>query len=457
MNPEQKPLLVRAEGAYLRTDLKREQFWHVLGRDPKAALKAKWRGDVEALHGAFPLRGDLLPVSKHLRGITQDAIEQGHTVALVSGETHPVLRDLALHHGMSLDLDVEALSDPRPFHYVGGTDAQDQAAWEDADDVVLVGGTSEHVEHLRGEGHNVSEVSAGWRKRDLIKALRPHQYVKNILLLLPIIAAHRFDWDALLPVLLGMIAFCAAASSIYIVNDLLDLQADRLHQKKRFRPFASGAVPLKVGQWTCVGLGLFALILAGLLTPAFLGVVAFYMCLSLAYSLKLKRMRWIDIATLASLYTIRVVAGAAAAQVDVSGYMLVFVFPVFVTLGCVKRLTELTLATSDERLPGRGYGRADREDLLNVAILGMAGALIVFFLYSFTDHALSLYPTQWLLWVALVPIAGWLWRMVLLGYNGKQDYDPIVFAMRDRYGLSMLIVTLTIVFYAAGLFEQLFG
>ena len=452
-----KPLVVRAEGAFLRTDLDREQFWHVLGRDPKAALRAKWRGQVEMLHESYPLRGDLLPVSKQLRGITQDAISQGFEVALASGETHPILREVSLHHGMSLDVDVTEMSEPRPFHYIGGTDEQDQAAWVDADDVIVVDPQPSHVEHLKAEGHGVTKVSGAWRKRDLIQALRPHQYVKNILLLLPIIAAHRFDWEALFPVLVGIIAFCAAASSIYIVNDLLDLQADRLHPKKRFRPFASGAVPLKVGQYTCVGLGVFALILSGLLNPVFLGVVALYMSLSLAYSLKLKRMRWIDVATLASLYTLRVVAGAAAAQVYVSGYMLVFIFPVFVTLGCVKRLTELTLATSDERLPGRGYGRKDRGDLFNVAILGMTGALLVFFLYSFTEQAQSLYPTQWLLWVALIPIAGWLWRMVVLGYKGKQDYDPIVFAMRDRYGLSMLIVTLTIVFYAAGLFERLFS
>jgi len=167
-------------------------------------------------------------------------------------------------------------------------------------------------------------------------------------------------------------------------------------------------------------------------------------------------MRWIDIATLASLYTLRVVAGAAAAQVYVTGYMLVYIFPVFVCLGCVKRLTELTLATSDERLPGRGYGRPDREDLLNVAILGMFGALLVFFLYSFTEQARGLYETQWLLWLALVPMAGWLWRMVSLGYKGKQDYDPIVFAMKDKYGLSLIIFILTIVLYAAGLFERVF-
>lgn len=290
-----------------------------------------------------------------------------------------------------------------------------------------------------------------WRLRDLGRALRPHQWVKNILLLLPVVAAHRFDAAALLPVLLGMVAFSAAASCIYVLNDLLDLDADRQHVTKCNRPFASGAVPLGVGAACALGLGGLAVALAGLLNPAFLLLIGVYMALSLGYSLKLKRMRWIDIATLAALYTLRVVAGALAAQVMTTGYLLVFIYPVFLTLASVKRLTELTLAPSDARLPGRGYARGDRGDLLNVAGLGTVAALVVFFLYSFTDHALSLYPVQWIMWVSLVPIAGWLVRMVWLGYAGKQDHDPIVFAMRDRYGLSMLVFTLTLMFYAAGL------
>ena len=209
--------------------------------------------------------------------------------------------------------------------------------------------------------------------------------------------------------------------------------------------------------WANILLGLLALGMGAYLGPWFLLVVAFYMALSLAYSLKLKRMRWVDIFTLAALYTLRVVAGAAASKVDASVFMLIFIFPIFVTLGCVKRLTELTLATSDERLPGRGYGRPDRSDLLNVAGLGMVGAMVIFFLYSFSAQAQALYPTQWLLWVALIPIGAWLFRMIRLGWWGKQDYDPIVFALRDKRGIGLLLITLSLMFYAAGLWQKWFG
>jgi 4-hydroxybenzoate polyprenyltransferase len=270
-------------------------------------------------------------------------------------------------------------------------------------------------------------------------------------LLLPMIAAHQFGLATLIPVLIAMAAFSAAASSIYIVNDLLDLEADRLHPTKHRRPFASGAVPITVGMAAGLGLGAGALAVSAWLGWEVLGVVALYMFLSLAYSLRLKRMRWVDIATLAELYTLRVVAGAMAAQVAASGYLIAFIFPLFITLGCVKRITELTLATSDERLPGRGYGRPDRGDLLNVAGLGTFGALLVFFLYSFSAQAQALYPATWLVWLALVPIAAWIVRMVWLGWTGKQDYDPIVFAMRDKYGIALILTTLTLLFYAAGL------
>jgi 4-hydroxybenzoate polyprenyltransferase len=275
--------------------------------------------------------------------------------------------------------------------------------------------------------------------------------VKNVLLLLPMIAAHNADPMTLMSVLLGIVAFSAAASSIYVVNDLLDLEADRLHPTKCRRPFASGAVPIRVGMMAFVALAALAIGIALSLGTAFLGVILLYMLLSLSYSLKLKRMRWVDIFTLATLYTLRVVAGAAASGVDASVFMLIFIFPVFVSLGCVKRLTELTLATSDERLPGRGYGRADRGDLLNVAGLGMVGALVIFFLYSFSAQAVALYPKQWIMWLALLPIGGWLFRMIRLGYLGKQDYDPIVFAMKDIRGIGLLLMTLALMFYAAGL------
>lgn len=472
-----KPLVLDVDGTLLRTDLLFESFWGALGTDFWGTLRVirQTFGDKPALKAqlakiASP-RMDLMPLSAPVVQIADMAKGQGVDVVLASASDVTLVKQLASDQNLSsrvfasdgaVNLKGEAKAEalvaaygPRGFHYAGN-DRSDLEIWRKADEAIIVGRVSGAKAEL-GADHNVTEVPGGWRWTDLLRALRPHQYVKNVLLLLPLVAAHQFGLVSFLTVLLAILAFSAAASCIYIINDLLDLEADRLHVKKKHRPFASGAVPIQVGMLTCVALAVVALGLAAALNTMFLGVVALYMALSLSYSLKLKRMRWVDIATLAALYTIRVVAGAAAAEIFVTGYMLVFIFPVFITLGCVKRLTELTLATTDERLPGRGYGKPDRSDLLNVACIGMFGALLVFFMYSFTEQALTLYKSQWLLWVAMLPIAGWLWRMVSLGYKGKQDYDPIVFALRDRHGLSLIIFAITIMFYAAGLFHDAFG
>ncbi|MEM9435991.1 MAG: UbiA family prenyltransferase [Pseudomonadota bacterium] len=472
------PLYLDVDGTFLKTDLLLEALWAGLGQAPLETLKACWRhfrrpaALKAALSEIVTLRYDLMPVRKEIADIAEAAKSDGHPVGLASASDATMVKGLAATHGYSGRVfasdgstnlkgaaKAEALiaaHGERGFIYAGDS-AVDGEVWVHAQAAIMVGERPSAEKALKQKGISVTKVDGGWSARDLLRALRPHQWVKNVLLLLPMIAAHEFALATLWLVALGIVAFSAAASAIYIVNDLLDLEADRLHVKKRFRPFASGAVPILAGMVTSVGLIAVALGAGAFLGPAFFGVICLYMLLSLAYSLKLKRMRWVDVATLASLYTLRVVAGAAATQVEATGAMLVFIFPIFITLGCVKRLTELTLATSDDRLPGRGYARRDRGDLLNVAGLGSVGALLVFFLYTLSDQALALYPTRWILWLAMIPIAAWLVRMVVLGYAGKQDHDPIVFALRDKMGIGMLLITLSMMFYAAGLWAQWFG
>lgn len=315
------------KGGLLRTSPRLEYFWGALGVNPKAALASlltqKKPEDVS-------LRVDLLPLNEDVLSQIEALKSADKAVALSTRDYPELATALAAQLGIALS---EAKGETRP---------------------------------------------QSWNVRALLKAIRPHQWVKNILLLMPLLAAHRFDSGSLLLALLGIVAFSAAASSIYVVNDLVDLEADRLHPKKCKRPFASGTVPLTVGMLTGLVLVSVALGVGAYLGPKFLAITLLYVFVSVAYSMRLKRMRWVDIILLASLYSVRVVAGAAAAGVAVSGAMLFFIFPVFLTLGAVKRLTELTLATNDERLPGRGYGRPDRGKLLNFAVVSMISALLIF-------------------------------------------------------------------------------
>ena len=476
-NLTKKPFVLDVDGTFLRTDMLFESFWGGLGKDPIQTIRTSLahfrdRARLKAeLAKIAALRTDLLPVAPEVLEVARAAQAEGREVILASASDQSVVAQLASDYNLSdrifasdghTNLKGDAKADALVaafgeggFHYAGNATV-DRAVWDHAD-AALVVGDPRSAKALEAQGKPVTLIEGGWRMKDVLKSFRPHQWVKNVLLFVPMIAGHAFDLNTLLLAILGVISFSAAASSIYLVNDLLDLEADRLHVKKCKRPFASGAVPIHVGMVSFFVLATIALGVAAYLGWAFFGVVSLYMTLSLAYSLKLKRMRWVDIAVLASLYTLRVVAGAAATDIHVSGYLLVFIFPVFLALGCVKRLTELTLATSDERLPGRGYGRPDRPDLLNVASLGVVAALVAFFLYSFTEQALSLYKTQWLMWVAGLPLAWWMIRMVRLGWHGKQDYDPIVFAMKDKRGIGLMLMTLSIMFYAAGLWQEWFG
>ncbi|MEN8841361.1 MAG: UbiA family prenyltransferase [Octadecabacter sp.] len=464
-----KPLVLDADGTLLRTDMLLEGIWKGLGTDPAATLKTfALVGDRAAFKAEIariaPLRVDLLPVNGDIAAMAVEAKDAGREVSIASASDISLVQPLADHYGIErvfasengVNLKGTAKADAlvaaygeKGFDYAGN-DKSDRKIWDHSDSAIVVGKAGGGAKGLL----NVTKVNGGWSPRAVLKSMRPHQWVKNVLLFLPMIAAHAFFLDTFLAVCLGIVSFSAAASCIYIVNDLLDIEADRLHAKKCKRPFAAGTVPIPIGMLTCAALGLIALGVAAMLSAHMFGVVAFYMGLSLAYSLRLKRMRWIDIMVLASLYTLRVVAGAAASGVNASVFMLIFIFPIFVSLGCVKRMTELALAKDENPLPGRGYARRDMGDLLNMSAVGMVGALVIFFLYSYSDQALALYPDQWLMWVALLPIAAWLYRMIKLGYMGRMDYDPIVFAMSDIRGIGFLLITLSLLFYAAGLWSQ---
>jgi len=465
-----KPLIVDVDGTFLATDMLLECFWQAMGRAPLACLgiclkhfgdRARLKAELAAL---APLRVDLLPVNEDVKHLVEQSLSQGREVRFASGSDQSLVTALAEHHGIpgeqkASDGVVNLTGRRKAAHLIdsygekgfdyAGDGRVDRPVWQAAENAIIVGNHPQIAHSLAAQGQNVEEIQQRWRKRDLLRAMRPHQWVKNVLLFLPLLAAHRFDMPSLVIMLVAAIAFSFAASCIYLVNDLLDLEADRLHPTKQRRPFASGKVPITIGMAATLWLGGMAIGLAAAVNAALLGVVILYMGVSLAYSLRLKRLRWVDIATLASLYSIRVIAGAMAVSVPATGFLVAFIFPSFIALGCVKRLTELTLATSDERLPGRGYGRPDRGDLLNVAGLGTFGALLAFFLYSFTESAEDLYSRIWLLWLALIPIAAWLIRMVVLGWKGKQDYDPIVFAMSDKIGIALIIVIVSMMLLAS--------
>ncbi len=465
------PLVVDLDGSLLKTDLLFESFWNGLSRHPAGTIRSALRhlGHKPSLKVALTGGGrvdiSLLPVNAEVLSLCRDAAEAGRAVYIATGAAGSGANAVADYHGgfagvFATDGEtnltgarkaarLEAEFGAGGFDYVGDT-ATDIPIWRIARKCFVARPASGLSETLAAKGIDAEPLGYRWRMRDLARGLRAHQWVKNVLLFLPLITAHAFTAQNILAVILGIICFSAAASAIYVVNDLLDLDADRRHPSKHRRVFASGAVPIRIGMAASALLGIFALVLAAAISLDMLSVIVSYIAITLAYSLSLKRRRWIDIATLAALYTMRVLAGAVVTGLAVSGWLIAFVFPAFLTLACVKRMTELSRAQSYARIPGRAYAKADREDLLNVSLIAGVASVAVFVGYAASSAAAALYANPWQLNLVALPLSGWFYHMIRTGWTGKQVYDPIAFALRDRVSLVMLLLTLLCIAFATG-------
>ena len=268
----------------------------------------------------------------------------------------------------------------------------------------------------------------------LLRVIRVHQWVKNLLVFAPVLLDHRlFQQEVVLQAILAFAAFCCAASAGYVINDLLDLEADRRHRTKRFRPFASGALSPAFGWVLVPALLALALGFAARLPRGFLELLGLYLVLTAAYSSYLKRIAVLDVLILASLYTLRVLAGVAATQVRFSTWLLAFCMFLFLSLAFLKRYAELSAldAGDTELVRRRGYLRRDREWL--GAMGGASGYLsvLVLALYINSEQVVVLYRRPVLLWLACPLLLFYTGRMWLLAYRGEIHEDPIVATVRD--------------------------
>lgn len=430
------PLIVDIDGALARTDPGLELIWQAMGADLGASLRAA-RGGLEALNRISPLNPDLLPLRHAVIELITQARTAGRPVILVTRLPQSLADGLAKrlalpgqHYGAGTGDTLAAMLGPAGYDYAGRRN-RDTVLAQNARQVIAVAPRrlwpGPPVDHTPELGHR-------WQLSSLWRELRPHQWVKNLLLLLPLLAAHDFSAAALIPALIALLAFCAGASSIYIVNDLLDLEADRQHPEKRNRPIASGDLPIDVGLAASVALALLALGIGGLVSTTVAALIAIYMALSLAYSLHLKALRWLDLGVLVTLYMLRIMTGAAASGIAISAWLAVFVAAVFLTLAAVKRLTGLARSKVKGHLPGRGYGLEHMTALHRVGLAGLLAAYGSLVVYALSPHALEEYARPWMLHIVAIPVAVWLWRMIRLSMQGKEDYDPILFVAHDRTG-----------------------
>lgn len=463
--------VVDLDGTLCRTDTLEEGLLRLAGQAPmalpriaqalsrgRAALKSEL-----ADHGV--VSGDSLPLNTDVIARVQAARDAGRETALVTAADQrqadavagalPGLFDRVT--GSTADRNLKGPEKARyltetygerGFDYVGDSSA-DIPVWAAARHAIAVDASPTLEREMRRANENAEVLS---QRPDytwpLLKAMRPYQWSKNVLIFLPAFAAH--DLSALPLLILAFLAFSLTASSVYLLNDLLDLSSDRAHPRKRERPFAAGTLPLRTGLFVAGGLlALTALISAVVIGPAFLGVLVIYFAATTLYSFWLKKKLIIDVITLAGLYTVRIVAGAAAASVTLSPWMLGFSMFIFLALAAMKRQAELTDQVATGRdVSGRAYRGEDLPILRGIALSASQVAILVLALYTASPDVRLLYTRPDVLWAVLPPLLYWLLRMVIKTHRGEMSDDPIVFAAKDRVSQLTVASAIAIVLVA---------
>jgi 4-hydroxybenzoate polyprenyltransferase len=275
--------------------------------------------------------------------------------------------------------------------------------------------------------------------RTLVKAVRAHQWAKNILVFLPLLLSHRATLPSMIAATIAFTCFSFTASANYILNDLLDIESDRRHLKKRFRPFAAGDLSVATGLAVVFGLVIAACALLPQLPGEFSLWLLLYAVTTSAYSFYLKRVPLVDVLVLSGLYTLRMLAGGAATATLISPWLSSFSIFLFLSLAMVKRFSEL--ANLQERglntSHGRGYMVSDLEQIRSFATASATAAVVVFALYISRPDVDALYHHSARLWLIVPLMLFWLYRVILLASRGEMDEDPVIFAIRDRVSLAM--------------------
>jgi 4-hydroxybenzoate polyprenyltransferase len=468
------PLYVDLDGTILGTDLLWESVFLLIRYNPlmalrmpqwflkgRANLKSQIASQVTLDVGSLPYRPEVIAFLKEQKRI-------GRPIVMATASHESFARAVASHLKIFDDLiastgevnvkgkvkrdHIVAHSGGAPFDYIGDSHA-DHPIWASARKSLVVCTARKSWQYEEnGKAYRII-IRPGIQLRDCIRALRPHQWAKNSLLALPLIASHRLlETDLLLNLFIAIMAFSLLASSMYVVNDLLDLQADRRHYTKRKRPFASGAVPIPIGIGIVAGLLITAAGLTLLLPTNFGLLLLLYSICTMTYSLVLKKKLLVDVICLAGLYTLRVMAGGEAVGVGVSDWLLAFLLFFFLSLALAKRYAELIRsdAAPATRVSSRGYQVGDSDLVRSMGMSCGLLAVLVFCLYIHSGPEMThLYNHPRILWLMFPLILYWIARVWFLASRGQLTEDPVVFALRDRISLTTAGVAVVIMFVAS--------
>ncbi|MFB9150834.1 UbiA family prenyltransferase [Roseovarius ramblicola] len=459
-------LVVDLDGTLLRSDMLLESFWSAVGRDWRSvflSVAALTRGRAALKHHlamASAVDAATLPYDPEVVAFVETWRRSGGRTALVTASDRVLAEAIATHLGIFDEVHgsdghrnlkgerkgrfLEERFGSGGFAYMGDSTA-DLPVWARAGRAITVNATAA----LR---HDTERVSRATEHLDTVarpvtsylRTLRPHQWLKNVLVLLPMLAAHQFDAATVLLSVLAFVCFSLVASGVYVLNDLLDLGADRAHPRKKSRPLASGDLPIAHGTFMAAALLVPGALFAALIGGGFLLVMAAYYLLTVSYSLYLKRRIVIDICVLAGLYTARIVAGGVATGIPLSVWLLAFAVFFFLSLAAVKRQAELvdTAARGSLVANGRGYTVEDLPIIGTIAISAGYVSVLVLTLYVNSPAVIEQYTLPEALWGVCAILLYWITRTVMIAHRGQMHDDPVVFAVKDRTSRICLLIVI---------------
>lgn len=467
------PLYVGLDGTLTPTDTAQEQILDCVfnGRGLKSLAKAAFGFDIPAIKAAAAnhaeFRADLLPYCEDVIHYITTARSQGRDVILATAADRQTAdavaaqlgffhRVLASQDGQNLKgkakLDaIERDAAGRGFEYIGDSSA-DVEIWNASERVGLVAGQAKIDKWTDAWGPKITlSVTQESSFGDLLRAMRPQQWAKNLLIFLPMLFAHAYvDGAAVTASLFAFFAFSFVASAVYLLNDLSDLVADRQHPRKRYRPFAAGKVSPIVGGVLAFFL-LFAAFLISFMyvTTNFALILLVYLATTTSYTLVLKQYSTVDVLTLAFLYTLRVGAGSLATKISISPWLLTFCFFFFVSLAYMKRFIEvLDVAEEGKKLPSRNYWGGEDTLMFSFGIVNAGLCLLTLAQYIGSAHVGNAYGAPDILWLTIPLLMFWLNRSWLYAARGKVGDDPVAFAVKDRISRVLLLLVVVTIFLA---------
>lgn len=450
------PLVVDLDGTLTPTDTLHESVIRLLRQSPLCLFhlpgvllggRAHFK---EFVASRVHLPVESLPYRPEVLAYLREQKARGRRIVLATAAHESIAAEVAAHLGL-----FDEVLSSRADHNLKGTEKLDAIRRRVGADFVYAGDSKADLPIWQGATAAVLvDVAPGTRaalresmpvEREFpgespgldawLRAFRVHQWLKNVLLFVPLLTAFSFlDLEKVAAVLTAFVAFSLAASATYMVNDLWDLENDRQHPRKRLRPFASGRIPIHLGLLAAGSSLTVALVLGLLVSQKFLLMLLVYIVLTAAYSWKLKSYVLVDVLTLAVLYTHRILAGSVVAGVTTSSWLLAFSVFIFLSLSLVKRCAELVTLRDAGRSSARGrdYRVTDLTVLCPLGVGAALASVVVFGLFIQAPETVARYASPQLLWLVALALVYWLGRLWVKTSRGEMHDDPVVYAIKDR-------------------------